>query len=169
MEDEIVNRVAQSALVTFDLEELYPSGVFLEVDLSQWLDQGFILREKEFRNAIKKHDWDQYSGNYIALNCKTDAILPAWASLLVTSQLSKVAEQIVWGTIKDLEKQLFSQAITNLDLTSFEGKPVMLKVVLKKKFQRLHLWNSFKSFNLLLKVCFMGRPVRQSLFIKARL
>lgn len=127
MEDEIVNRVAQSALVTFDLEELYPSGVFLEVDLSQWLDQGFILREKEFRNAIKKHDWDQYSGNYIALNCKTDAILPAWASLLVTSQLSKVAEQIVWGTIKDLEKQLFSQAITNLDLTSFEGKPVIVK------------------------------------------
>ncbi len=127
MEDEIVNKVAQSALVTFDLEELYPSGVLLEVDLSQWLDQGFILREKEFRKAIKNHDWDQYSGNYIALNCKTDAILPAWASLLITSQLSKVAEQIVWGTIKDLEKQLFSQAITNLDLTSFEGKPVIVK------------------------------------------
>ena len=127
MEDEIVNKVAQSALVTFDLEELYASGVLLEVDLSQWLDQGFILREKEFRKAIKNHDWDQYSGNYIALNCKTDAILPAWASLLITSQLSKVAEQIVWGTIKDLEKQLFSQAITNLDLTSFEGKPVIVK------------------------------------------
>ncbi|MDG1264043.1 MAG: DUF2480 family protein [Flavobacteriaceae bacterium] len=127
MEDEIVNKVAQSSLVTFDLEELYPSEVLLEVDLSQWLDQGFILREKEFRKAIKNHDWDQYSGNYIALNCKTDAILPAWASLLITSQLSKVAEQIVWGTIKDLEKQLFSQAITNLDLTSFEGKPVIVK------------------------------------------
>jgi len=127
MKDKIVNKVAQSTLVTFDLEELYPSEVLLEVDLSQWLDQGFILREKEFRKAIKNHDWDQYSCNYIALNCKTDAILPAWASLLITSQLSKVAEQIVWGTIKDLEKQLFSQAIANLDLTPFEGKPVIVK------------------------------------------
>ena len=127
MKDKIVNKVAQSALVTFDLEELYPKGVLLEVDLSQWLDQGFILREKEFRAAIKNHDWNQYRGNYIAMNCKTDAILPAWASLLVTAQLSQVANQIVWGYIKDLEKHLFSQAITNLDLTPFKGKPIIVK------------------------------------------
>ena len=127
MKDKIVNTVAQSALVTFDLQELYPKGVLLEIDLSQWLDQGFILREKEFRTAIKNHDWSQYRGNYIAMNCKTDAILPAWASLLVTAQLSQIAKQIVWGSIKDLEKHLFSQAITNLDVTPFEGKPIIVK------------------------------------------
>jgi len=127
MGDEIVNKVAQSVLITFDLEDLYVHGVRTQIDLSQWLEQGFILREKEFRAVITTHDWSMYQEHYVALSCSTDAILPAWASLLITAQLNRVANQIVWGSIQDLEHQLFLQAIDQLDLTSFEGKPVIVK------------------------------------------
>ena len=127
MEDEIVNKVAQSVLITFDLEDFYAQGVRTQIDLSQWLEQGFTLREKEFRAAITTHDWSVYQGHYIALSCSTDAILPAWASLLVTAKLNRVANQIVWGSLQDLEHQLFLLATDELDLTSFEDKPVIVK------------------------------------------
>ena len=127
MADEIVNRVAQSVLITFDLEDLYVQGTRTQVDLSQWLDQGFILREKEFRAAIQAHDWSVYQDHLVALSCSTDAILPAWASLLVSVQLSRFAKQTAWGSLQDLEHQLFVQAIDQLDLTSFEDKPVIVK------------------------------------------
>ncbi|MDG2491344.1 MAG: DUF2480 family protein [Flavobacteriaceae bacterium] len=127
MKDEIVNRVAQSALITFDIEDLYVQGNRIEIDMSQWLEQGFILREKEFRSAITSFDWSIYQDHFIALNCSTDAILPAWASLLVTAQLNKVSQTIVWGTLSDLEYHLFVQAIDKLDLSDFEGKPVIVK------------------------------------------
>ena len=127
MGNEIVNKVAQSVLITFDLEDFYAQGVRTQIDLSQWLEQGFTLREKEFRAAITTHDWSMYQEHYIALSCSTDAILPAWASLLVTAKLNRVANQIVWGSLQDLEHQLFLQAIDQLDLTSFEDKPVIVK------------------------------------------
>ena len=94
---------------------------------SQWLDQGFVLREKEFSTAITSFDWSIYKGCYVALFCSTDAILPAWASLLITAQLNQVANQIVWGSLQDLEHQLCVKAIDELDLSFFESKPVTLK------------------------------------------
>ena len=127
MEDKIVNKVAQSVLVTFDLEDLYPNGVRSAIDLSQWLDQGFILREKEFRSAINTQDWSAYEGHFVALSCNTDAILPAWASLLVTTRLCQIAKKVVWGSLEDLENSIFQETIANLDLTPFEGKPVIVK------------------------------------------
>ena len=77
MADEIVNRVAQSSLITFDLEEHYPKGERKTLDLSQWLEQGFILREKEFRTALKNFDFSAYKDSYVALYCSTEALLPA--------------------------------------------------------------------------------------------
>ena len=127
MSKEIINRVANSVLITFDLEDLYVPGDCVKVDLSQWLDQGFVLREKEFRTAITSFDWSVYKGCYVALFCSTDAILPAWASLLITAQLNQVANQIVWGSLQDLEHQLFVKAIDELDLSFFESKPVIVK------------------------------------------
>ena len=83
----IENRVANSALETFNLEDHYPIGQRTTLDLSQWLHEGFILREKDFRAALKAHDWSQYQGQHLALFCSTDAIIPAWAYILVTAQL----------------------------------------------------------------------------------
>ncbi len=133
MSDEIINRVAKSPLITFDLEDLFPQGIYTEIDISQWLDQGFILREKEFREAIKKHDWSAYKEQYIALFCSTEAILPAWASLLVTTQLCQVAKRIVWGSLTALENKLLLEAIENIDLTPFIGKPVIVKGCAEKE------------------------------------
>ena len=127
MADEIVNRVAQSSLITFDLEEHYPKGERKTLDLSQWLEKGFILREKEFRTALKNFDFSAYKDSYVALYCSTEALLPAWANLLVTIHLQHIAKQVIWGTLEELEIAIFQSLIDAIDPTPFEGKPVIIK------------------------------------------
>ena len=127
MSEIILNKVANSVLVNFDLESYIPKGSRTFIDISQWLEQGFLLREKPFREALITHDWKKYSRHHIALGCSTGAILPAWASLLVTSYLQPVAKIIVLGSLVELERQIFREMITELDLTPFEGKPIMIK------------------------------------------
>ena len=125
--DAIVNRVAESALITFDLEKLYQIGQRQSIDLSQWLDEGLILKEKDFRAQLNAHDWSVYQDQFVALYCSTEAILPAWASLLVTSHLQPYSRKVVMGTLEDLEVQLFSEEIQLLDVTPFKDKPVIIK------------------------------------------
>ena len=127
MADTIVNRVAASALITFDLEKLYQIGTRLSIDLSQWLHQGLLLKEKEFRAQLKDHDWSVYQDHFIALHCSTEAIIPAWASLLVTTHLQPYARKIVLGTLNDLEVQLFAEEIQLLDLSQYLDQPVIIK------------------------------------------
>ncbi|MDG1940973.1 MAG: DUF2480 family protein [Flavobacteriaceae bacterium] len=125
--DAIVNRVAESALITFDLEKLYQIGQRQSIDLSQWLYEGLILKEKDFRAQLNVHDWGVYQDQFVALYCSTEAILPAWASLLVTSHLQPYSRKVVMGTLEDLEVQLFSEEIQLLDVTPFKDKPVIIK------------------------------------------
>lgn len=125
--DAIVNRVAESALITFDLEKLYQIGQRQSIDLSQWLYEGLILKEKDFRAQLNAHDWSVYQDQFVALFCSTEAILPAWASLLVTSHLQPYSRKVVMGTLEDLEVQLFSEEIQLLDVTPFKDKPVVIK------------------------------------------
>lgn len=125
--DAIVNRVAKSALITFDLEKLYQIGQRQSIDLSQWLYEGLILKEKDFRAQLNAHDWSVYQDKFVALYCSTEAILPAWASLLVTSHLQPYSRKVVMGTLEDLEVQLFSEEIQLLDVTPFKDKPVIIK------------------------------------------
>jgi len=127
MADTIVNRVAASALITFDLEKLYKIGTRHTIDLSQWLDQGLLLKEKEFRAQLKTHEWSIYKDQFIALHCSTEAILPTWAFLLITTYLKPHARKIVLGNLKDLELQLFLEEIQLLDLSPFKDKPVIIK------------------------------------------
>ena len=89
MEGEIVNRVASSKLVTIDLEDFYPSGQRVVIDLKDWLFEGLILREKEFRAAVQAHDWSSYEGKYVAITCSNEAIIPSWANLLISISLSR--------------------------------------------------------------------------------
>lgn len=125
--DAIVNRVAKSGLITFDLEKLYQIGQRQSIDLSQWLYEGLILKEKDFRAQLNAHDWSVYQDQFVALYCSTEAILPAWASLLVTSHLQPYSRKVVMGTLEDLEVQLFSEEIQLLDVTPFKDKPVIIK------------------------------------------
>ena len=127
MADTIINRVAASTLITFDLEKLYQIGTRQSIDLSQWLDQGLLLKEKEFRAQLKAHDWTIYRDKFIALQCSTEAILPSWAFLLVTTHLQPFARKVVLGNLKDLEVQLFAEEIQLLELSPYKDQPVIIK------------------------------------------
>lgn len=127
MEGPIVNRVAGSSLQVFDLEELYPKGERQGVDLSQWLEEGFLLREKVFREALKEHDWSAYRDAYVFVYCSTEAVLPAWASILVASYLNPVAAEVVIGDRKALDSLLFERALDDFNYPALEGKAVLLK------------------------------------------
>lgn len=125
--DEIVNRVSRSPLVVFDLEELYPRGERASIDLAQWLEEGIILREKEFRDALNQFDWTPYRGCYVRLYCSTDAVLPAWSYILVGSYLNPQAELVVVGTEEELEAGIFAEVLREYDFEALKGKPVILK------------------------------------------
>lgn len=125
---DIRNKVAENTkLITFDLEDYYVSGQRVQVDISQWLDQGFILREKEFRAALDNHNWEQYQNCYVAVNCSTDAIVPAWAFMLFTVKIAPFSKKVVIGELEDLETSLYETAITTIDLAPYHEKFVIIK------------------------------------------
>lgn len=127
MAEEIVNRVAQSKLITFNLEDYYPKGQRFLFDLSQWLFEGFVLKEKDFRDQAKAHDWSQYRDQYVALNCSTDAIVPAWAYMLISTYLEPYAKKVVIGDLENLESHLYQEVIENMDVSDLKDKPVIIK------------------------------------------
>lgn len=127
MPDEIINRVSQSKLVTFDLEDYYLEGKRVVVDIKDWLYEGFILKEKEFRTHISKHNWEQYKDTFVALSCSTDAIIPGWANMLIASKLQPYAKKVVVGNLEQLETSLYQSTIENIDVTPFQDKPVIIK------------------------------------------
>ncbi len=124
---EIVNRVAQSKLITFDLEEWYPTGQRLVLDIKDWLFEGLILREKEFRAKASEHDWEQYQGHYVALTCSSDAIIPGWAYMFLTSRLGPFAKKVVVGDLETLETAIYQDILRDLDVSTFKDKPVIIK------------------------------------------
>lgn len=127
MEKEIVNRVAKSPIITFDLEDLYPKGTRIQLDISQWLFEGFLLKEKEFRTAVSAHNWSQYQDHYLALYCSTDAILPAWAFLLVATHATPFCKKVITGSLEELESILYATIIEGIDTAPYTDKPVIIK------------------------------------------
>ncbi len=127
MAGEIINRVANSKLVTIDLEDFYPNGKRIPFDISNWLLEGIVLREKDFRAEANQHDWEQYKDAYIALHCSTDAIVPGWAYLLLTMHLAPFAKKVVVGNLETLENIVFTEILDNLDVSIYKDKPVIIK------------------------------------------
>ncbi|WGK95168.1 MULTISPECIES: DUF2480 family protein [Flavobacterium] len=132
MEDEIINKVAQSSLVVFDLEDYYPDDHVVDLDVSQWLTEGFLLRETEFRSQLKVMDWTPFEDKYVALYCSTDAILPAWAFALVTVHLAPFALKIIHGTKEMAIIEWYQDILNKLDYTDYFENPVILKGCSKK-------------------------------------
>ena len=125
--EEIVNRVAKSPLVPIDLEEYYPEGSRMVFDLKNFLYEELILKEKDFRESLKNHDWTQYQDAYVAMHCSTDAIIPSWAFLLVATYLQHYAKKIVKGNLLDLETSVYQEIIQNMDISQYEGKKIIVK------------------------------------------
>ncbi len=132
MKDDIINRVANSKLVTIDLEDYYPEGKRVLFDIKDWLFEGFVLREKEFRNHVSEFNWSQYQDCYVALTCSTDAIIPAWAFMLLSIHLQPLAKKVVIGNLETLETAIYQDIITILDISEFKNKPIIIKGCSKK-------------------------------------
>ncbi len=127
MSTEIINRVANSKLVTFDLEDFYPKGERVLFDIKDWLLEGLVLRETVFREKALEHDWSQYQDKFVALTCTTDAIIPAWAYMLLSTHLQAFAKKVVTGDLDTLETILYTEIIKDLDVSALEGKPIIVK------------------------------------------
>ena len=127
MEDGIINKVANSGLVTIDLEEFYPKGERVLFDIKPFLFHELILKEKDFRDYIKAHDWSQYEGKFVAVCCSADAIVPTWAFMLVAVALQPHVRQVVFGSAEELEIMLFRNALALVDWDRFADAKVVIK------------------------------------------
>ena len=127
VQENIINKVAQSGLLSFDLAELYPTGERIFYDIKDNLFQGLMLREKDFREFVKQHQWEAYSGKHIAIGCSADAIVPTWAYMLLASKFAPFAKTVVFGSLELLETVLFDRELAKLDLEKYRDQRVVIK------------------------------------------
>lgn len=125
--EEIVNRVANSPLVTIDMEKMFDFDGMAEFDMKEHLFQGLILKEKDFREFVKDHDWSQYKDKKVAVFCSADAIVPTWAYMLVANRLQPFAADIYFGTEEELIQAAYQRIISEMDMSEYEDKMVVVK------------------------------------------
>lgn len=124
---ELINRVATSSIVSLNMEEFYPQEERIEFDLSNYLEQGLVLREKEFRTALKTMDWNSFEGKWVAVTCSADAIVPTWAFMLVCTYLEGQAKGYCVGDLEALEQYIVEVTLAALPLESFKDRSVVVK------------------------------------------
>ncbi len=127
IQETIINKVAQSGLVTIDLAHFAPQGERVVYDIKDNLFHGLILREKDFREFVKEHDWQQYEGKFVAITCTADAIVPTWAYMLLANRLEPYAKDIVFGDLNTLETILYERALNNLEMEKYKDQRVVVK------------------------------------------
>ncbi len=127
MNKEIVNKVAQSGLITLDPEELILPGDRILFDLKSWLFEELLLKEKDFRDKVQKHDWTQYKDKFVAITCSSEAIIPMWAFMLIAASLKPYASVVVYGDLQRLEEELLQRKISSLDPEQFRDQRVVIK------------------------------------------
>lgn len=125
--DLIENKVAASGLITIDLADYSPKFPLVEIDIKPWLFRELILQEKSFREQVKAHDWSVYQDKIVVFTCKSDAIIPVWAYMLLGVSVQPFANRFFFGTIQSAEDILFSEAISNVDFEVYKDARVILK------------------------------------------
>ncbi|MBK9108827.1 MAG: DUF2480 family protein [Saprospiraceae bacterium] len=125
--DTLVNRVAQSGLITLKLEDYFPDKTVYEFDLKDYLFHGLILKELDFRKALKEHDWNLYKDSYLTILCSADAIIPTWAYMLVASYASEVVADIYFGTKKDFLISYYRDKIRAIDASIYKDSKIVIK------------------------------------------
>lgn len=124
---ELINRVANSSLITINLEKDFPNEVFHDFDMREYLFHGLILKEKDFRSALKEINWDQYEGAILCVFCSTDAIIPHWAYMLVASYAKPVVKNIHFGSQKDYIEAYYRDILRSRDYSKYEGERIVIK------------------------------------------
>ena len=135
MSDVIINKVANSGLITIDLEKYIPQNEIATFDLKEFLFMGLILKEKDFREGLKNWDWQQYDGKNVCIVCSADAIIPVWAYMLVVTYLQPVAKNVFLGNATDMYKHLFLNNIEAIDATEFTDQRIVVKGCGEKEIQ----------------------------------
>tara|TARA_B100001057_G_scaffold156400_1_gene156848 strand:+ start:1023 stop:1532 length:510 start_codon:yes stop_codon:yes gene_type:complete len=127
MVENIINRVQKSGIITIDLDDvIIPENLF-EIDVKNWLHNELFLKEKEYRNNILNHDWSKYKNGYVFIHCSSDAIIPTWAYMLISSKIEEVTNKVVIGDLKKIYDLIFEEYLNNLDFTKFTDKSVIIK------------------------------------------
>ena len=124
---EFVNKVAESGLITIDLENWYPKGEIVVLDLKDYLFMGMIVKEKEFRDSLKNTDWDIYRNKMVSVICSADAIIPSWAFMLVASYLQPVCKELALATPEEMRKQVFLRNIQSINSVDYKDQRVIIK------------------------------------------
>ena len=158
MEDTIVNKVAQSALVTLDLEKYYPSGEVVTFDLKDYLFMELILKEKEYRETLKNFDWSIYENKNVAITCSADAIIPLWAYMLAVTFMQPLAKDIVFGTADEVLNVLILKKLQQIDPKDFENKRVVVKGCGDKKIPENAFVEITKILQPVVKSIMYGEP-----------
>ena len=127
MTNNIINRVANRKLIAINLEDYYPHGQRVVLDIKDWLYEEYVLREKEFRQQAKSFDWKQYRDCYVALTCSSNAIIPAWAYMLLSTYLAPFSKKTILGDLDILETSIYQDIIETLDLSSYKDKSIIIK------------------------------------------
>ena len=127
MENEIINRVANSSLITFDLEKLHVAGGRAVYDIKDHLYEGLILREKDFREHVKTHSWSDYQDKLVSIVCTADAIVPTWAYMLLAVALKPYARRVFFGSVEEMEKELFHEKLSAIDWEQYRNAKVVVK------------------------------------------
>ena len=127
MAEEIINKVASSALLQIDLEEYYPKEEIVVFDLKPHLFMELILKEKDFREGLQNHDWQRYNGKIVAVTCTADAVIPVWAYMLIAAYLEPTAKEIIFGDKETAIKQVLLNNINKIDAEQFADKRIVVK------------------------------------------
>lgn len=125
--DEIVNKVAQSGLITLDLEDYYPKEETVVFDIKDYLFMGMILKEKDFRTALQELDWEQFRNKNVAITCTADAVVPMWAYMLVMTYLQPVAHFAAFGDAAFINRTTFLQNLQKIDTSEYADKRIVIK------------------------------------------
>jgi hypothetical protein len=127
MSETIINKVAESGIISFDLEAFYPKEEIKIFDLKEYLFMGLILKEKDFRAALQTTDWEQYSNKYVGITCTADAIIPMWAYMLVSSYLQPMAKEVFLGDEKKIVESVLIKNLDKVDEQEFADRRIVVK------------------------------------------
>ncbi len=126
-EELIINKVSNSGLITLDLEDFHDKAERVLFDIKPWLFREIILKEKEFREEVKNHDWIQYQDKNIAFTCTADAVIPVWAYMLLAVSVQPYAKRYIFGDLNQLETILFNEALSKIDYSQYKDFRVIIK------------------------------------------
>jgi hypothetical protein len=160
MEDVIINKVAQSALITLDLEKFYPEGETAVFDLKDYLFMELILKEKDYRESLKNLDWSVYKNKNVCVTCSADAIIPVWAYMFAVSNLQPLAREVILGDANFLLEVLFLKNLWKIDAREYEGKRVVVKGCGEKKIPETAYAEITKILRPVAKSIMYGEPCR---------